>query len=179
MIWLGFIFPSELIWTVKTWIHQICTVSCCNSSLTKGTNAAVCCVPVCTILWSSCASLCAIHSPPYEKQPSQLLWMIMTHHFQNIYRRIWRTGPAWDVTGPAEPGAVSGCYRQIFSGPKLWSLCARCRFASSKGHQSGVNCEIIEIHWAPLPADRTIRTCSRDAEERRPQVCPGVCIDSR
>lgn len=111
---------------------------------------------------------------------------LISHICKNIYRHIWRAGPVWDVTGPNEPGAqedaVSGYCRQIFSfgapwhGSELWSLCARCRSASSKGHQSGGNREIIEIHWALLSADRTVRTCPRDAEERRPQVCPGCVL---
>lgn len=125
--------------------------------------------------------------PVVTEDQKTMNWSVLSHSHQVCvrYSHMWRAGPVGGRTGPDAPGApsvaVSGCCRLIFSlgvrwrGSKLWWLFAGCRFASSKTHQSGRNCEIIEIHCALLSADRTIRTCPWDAEEWRPQVCPG-CI---
>lgn len=73
---------------------------------------------------------------------------------------------------------MTGKYFHLASGgvaPSCDSLRAcNCRSESSKGTSkrwlSG-NCEIIEIHWAPLSADGTLGTFSRYSHERRPKVC--------
>lgn len=61
----------------------------------------------------------------------------------------------------------------LFGRPE--SVAARCAGATapSKGEQSGGNRDTTDVHSPRLSAHPTLRTCPRDAELRRPQVCAG------
>lgn len=77
-------------------------------------------------------------------------------------------------TSAAEPVGVRLLRANIFiRHPESVAPSCAGDFAPSKAQQSGGNCRIIDVHSARLSADRTLRTCPRDAEHRRPQVCAG------
>lgn len=74
----------------------------------------------------------------------------------------------------SEPVRLRLLWANIFiRHPKSAASSCAGDFAPSKAQQSGGKCHIIDVHSARLSADRTLRTCPRDTQHWRPQVCAG------